>query len=87
MMGNFNKYVLNFMLFLTALFAKSVTAEDVLGQPKNWAIDLQLPVSTVAKDIYDMHFFVLILMTLITLFVLGLILWVCYRYSENRNKN
>ncbi len=86
MIGNFNKYILNFILLLSVFFAKAVFAEDVLGQPKNWAIDLQVPVSTVAKDIYDMHFFVLILMTLITLFVLGLILWVCYRYSENKNK-
>jgi cytochrome c oxidase subunit 2 len=58
----------------------------VLGKPKEWGLDLQTPVTTVAKDVYDMHFFVLIIITLITLFVLGLIIWVCYRYSEKRNK-
>ena len=58
-----------------------------LGVPTNWGIDLQNPISEVAKDVYDMHFFVLIIITLITLFVLALLIWVCYRYSEKNNKN
>ena len=33
-----------------------------------------------------MHFFVFIIITLITLFVLALLIWVCYRYSEKNNK-
>ena len=61
--------------------------ETGLGVPSNWGIDLQNPISEVAKDVYDMHFFVLIIITLITLFVLALLLWVCYRYSEKNNKN
>ena len=61
--------------------------EEGLGVPTNWGIDLQNPISEVAKDVYDMHFFVLIIITLITLFVLALLLWVCYRYSEKNNKN
>ncbi len=81
-----NKYYLKLLIFLSGFFALNATADEKSGQAENWGVDLQTPVSTVAKDIYDMHFFVLVLMTLITLFVLGLIIWVCYRYSEDRNK-
>jgi cytochrome c oxidase subunit 2 len=70
------------------LFSSFGFAEDSgLGVAKNWGIDLQNPISEVAKDVYDMHFFVLIIITLITLFVLALLIWVCYRYSEKNNKN
>ena len=89
------KQIMKFKIFgligvflITALHAfnnKSLGSETI-GAPKNWGIDLQSPSSTVAKDVYDMHFFVLIIITLITLFVLGLIIWVCYRYSEKKNK-
>ena len=34
-----------------------------------------------------MHAFVTIIMAIITLFVLGLIIWVCYKYSAKKNKN
>ena len=34
-----------------------------------------------------MHAFVTIIMAIITLFVLGLIIWVCYKYSASKNKN
>ena len=61
--------------------------EEGLGVPENWGIDLQNPISEVAKDVYNMHFFVLVIITLITLFVLALLVWVCYRYSEKNNKN
>ncbi len=75
-------------IVLTFLFPVLSNAnEDGLGVATNWGIDLQNPISEVAKDVYNMHFFVFIIMTLITLFVLGLLIWVCYRYSEKNNKN
>jgi cytochrome c oxidase subunit 2 len=75
-------------LIFSLLYPVFIQANDEgLGVPTNWGIDLQNPISEVAKDVYDMHFFVLIIITLITLFVLALLLWVCYRYSEKNNKN
>ena len=74
-------------LIFSLLYPVFIQANDEgLGVPTNWGIDLQNPISEVAKDVYDMHFFVLIIITLITLFVLALLLWVCYRYSEKNNK-
>ena len=84
--SDFKIYLLTTML--TFLFPVLSNAnEDGLGVATNWGIDLQNPISEVAKDVYDMHFFVFIVMTLITLFVLALLIWVCYRYSEKNNKN
>ena len=84
--SDLKSYLLTIML--TFLFPVLSNAnEDGLGVATNWGIDLQNPISEVAKDVYNMHFFVFIIMTLITLFVLGLLIWVCYRYSEKNNKN
>ena len=84
--SDFKIYLLTTMLtFLFPVLSNS--NEDGLGVATNWGIDLQNPISVVAKDVYDMHFFVFIVMTLITLFVLALLIWVCYRYSEKNNKN
>ena len=69
-----------------ALNAFSIANDEGMGIAKNWGIDLQIPNSEVATDVYNMHFFVLIIMALITLFVLALLLWVGYRYSEKNNK-
>ena len=83
---NFRKILFNFLM-LTLIPKIGMSTENGLGVPTNWGIDLQNPVSVVAKDVYNMHFFVLIIITLITLFVLALLIWVCYRYSEKNNKN
>ena len=64
----------------------SMANDEGMGIAKNWGIDLQIPNSEVATDVYNMHFFVLIIMALITIFVLALLLWVGYRYSEKKNK-
>ena len=63
---------IHFLTLVTCLLfpVLSQANETGLGVPSNWGIDLQNPISEVAKDVYDMHFFVLIIITLITLFVL-----------------
>ena len=88
MYTSFKKILLWLSLILPLNIVKLFSEEKLvdLGKPKDWELNLQNPVTTVAKDVYDMHLFVTILMALITLFVLGLIIWVCYRYSEKRNK-
>ena len=81
-----NKFIsLTIFSFLLSVFCNANETE--LGVPTKWGIDLQNPITEVAKDVYNMHFFVLIIITLITLFVLALLVWVCFRYSEKNNKN
>ena len=75
-------FILSTLTFLSLNYSK---AEETQGVAKDWGTDLQEPVTDVAKDVYDMHLFVTVIMALITLFVLGLLMWVCYRYSERKN--
>jgi cytochrome c oxidase subunit II len=46
---------------------------------------MQPAFSPMKQEIIDLHNLVLIMITLITLFVAGLLVWVCIRYNEKRN--
>ena len=81
---NFSFLILNITGFLFLVFNASY-AKEPNGIAVDYGVDLQNPVTSVAKDVYNMHVFVTIIMALITLFVLGLLIWVCYRYSASRN--
>ncbi len=88
-----NKIKRAFPLFLMIIstypimLLQSLNAIEPQGVAKDYGIDLQNPVTEVAKDVYSMHAFVTIIMAIITLFVLGLLIWVCYKYSASKNKN
>ena len=89
-LNQFKKGFLNLFLFLSAFslfFIQKLIAVEPQGIAKDYGIDLQNPVTEVAKDVYSMHAFVTIIMAIITLFVLGLLIWVCYKYSAKKNKN
>ena len=68
------KKTLFFLSFIFPLGNFKLFAEETMvdiGKPKDWGLDLQTPVTTVAKDVYDMHFFVLIIITLITAIIIN----------------
>ena len=56
-----------------------------LGQPVDWQLNLQQSASPVMTFIESFHNGLLILITLISLFVLGLLVWVCVRYNAKAN--
>ena len=76
-----------FISLYPILFIQKLIASEPLGIAKDYGIDLQNPVTEVAHDVYSMHTFVTIIMAIITLFVLGLLIWVCFKYSAKKNKN
>ena len=82
-----------FSLFLLVLLVcpnlliQNILAAEPQGIAKDYGVDLQNPVTEVAQDVYSMHAFVTIIMAIITLFVLGLLIWVCFKYSAKKNKN
>ena len=76
-----------FISLYPILFIQKLIASEPLGIAKDYGIDLQSPVTEVANDVYSMHAFVTIIMAIITLFVLGLLIWVCFKYSAKKNKN
>lgn len=84
------KNILGFTTLLAAL-VMSFSAQafeipnPVAGHPLPWQLGFQLPATPVMQKLYDLHYVLLVMITCITLFVLALLGWVCFRYSEKRN--
>jgi cytochrome c oxidase subunit 2 len=73
------------LLAVTA-FGVLLPAGAALAQkPRPWEIGMQPAFSPVKQQIIALHDLVMVIITVITLFVAGLLLWVCYRYSAKRN--
>ena len=88
MTNKLKKIIFSFIISLMvypAVYIHTLIAMEPKGIAEDYGVDLQNPVTEVAQDVYNMHAFVTIIMALITLFVLGLLVWVCYRYSAKKN--
>jgi cytochrome c oxidase subunit 2 len=73
-------------LAATMVFAGQALAEDLLGQPTPGAIDLQPAASVLKHDAIWFHNVILMpIITIITLFVAGLIAWIVIRYNAKSN--
>ena len=71
---------------MTAFYGAAAFAADTLGQPTNGAIDLQPGVTPLRHDAIVFHNQILMpIITAITLFVLGLLIWVVVRYNKRAN--
>jgi cytochrome c oxidase subunit II len=79
--------------FWAALCAVAVVAFGLVGmvtgawaaKPEPWQMGLQPPASPVMEEIEYFHNELLVIITVITAFVLGLLLYVMWRFSEKRN--
>ena len=75
----------------TAVFVASLSGGIVpkalaeAGQPVDWAINFQDSVTPVMDDLIDLDNVVLILITVITVFVLGLLLFIMVRFNAKAN--
>ena len=83
--------MVNRLLAVVAGFVFSLSAtpfalaQGVVGAPRPWETGLQRSYGPIKDRIIELHNLVLVIITLITLFVGGLILWVMYRYNAKRN--
>lgn len=79
--------------FWAALCAVAVAAFGLVGmitsawaaQPEPWQMGFQPAASPVMEEISHFHDILLVIITLITIFVLALLLYVVWRFSEKRN--
>ena len=55
------------------------------SEPKPWQMDLQEPAGIIATKATDLHNFLLVVITLISVFVLGLLVYVCITFREKPN--
>ncbi|MFV8559542.1 cytochrome c oxidase subunit II [Sulfitobacter sp. SBS6] len=87
------KHLLSFSGLMAAFSAVPVMAQEnlridgleIIGEPVDGKMGFQPAVTRVAQDIHDLDHLILIIITLITIFVTGLILWVAIRYNRKRN--
>jgi cytochrome c oxidase subunit II len=72
-------------LVFTLSAAPSVWAQGVVGAPQPWETGMQHSYGPIKNRIIDLHNLVLVIITLVTLFVGGLLVWVIFRYNAKRN--
>ncbi|HEY2357345.1 MAG TPA: cytochrome c oxidase subunit II [Phenylobacterium sp.] len=71
---------------LTAFWGASAFAAELIGQPTNGAINLQPGVTPLRHDAIFFHDKILLpIITLIMLFVLGLLMWCVVRFNKRAN--
>ena len=58
---------------------------SIASEPKPWQMDLQEPAGIIATKATDLHNFLLVVITLISVFVLGLLVYVSIRFREKPN--
>ena len=74
-------YIFSGVSILFTLFLSIAQASE----PKPWQMDLQEPAGIIATKATDLHNFLLVVITLISVFVLGLLVYVCIRFREKPN--
>jgi cytochrome c oxidase subunit 2 len=71
---------------LTAFWGASAFAEDLIGQPTDKSVMMQPGVTPLKHDAIFFHNDILFpIITVITLFVLGLLLWCVFRFNKRSN--
>lgn len=63
----------------------TVPALAVDGQPQDWQLGFQRSVTEIGDRIHGFHDLLLVIITLITVFVLGLLIWVAIRFNSKAN--
>ena len=71
---------------LTAFWGAAAMADDLIGQPTDKSMMMQPGVTPLKRDAIFFHNDILFpIITVITLFVLGLLLWCIFRYNKRAN--
>jgi len=55
------------------------------GQPAPWQMNFQTPVTNIAQDVVSFHNLLLWIITAISVFVLFLLVYVCWKFNEKAN--
>ncbi len=66
--------------------AASAQGLEIVGRPVDGLMGFQPAATELARDLQGLDHMLLIIITVISIFVTALLLWVAYRYSASRNK-
>jgi len=75
----------SFATLLAVMLPVAATAQTLLGQPTPWQLGLQPAAAERMRDIIGLHNFVLYIITVITLFVGALLVWIMVRFNAAAN--
>jgi cytochrome c oxidase subunit 2 len=75
------------LLFGGVIMAITLIEAAHAAAPVPWQMDLQPPAGSMAEMATDLHNLLLVVITLISLFVLGLLIYVGVRFRASRNPN
>ncbi|MFD2739180.1 cytochrome c oxidase subunit II [Sulfitobacter aestuarii] len=89
------KHLLSLSGLMASLAALPAMAQDnlridgleIVGKPTNGEMGFQPAATRLAEDLHFLDNLILVIITVITLFVTALILWVAVRYNRKRNPN
>lgn len=77
-----------FALVISLLLAPTLAfAEDVTGIAKPWQLNFQEPATPVMERLFDLHWGLTVLITIIAVFVLILLILVVVKFRESKNPN
>ncbi|NNE53956.1 MAG: cytochrome c oxidase subunit II [Sulfitobacter sp.] len=87
------KHFLSLSALMASLLALPAMAQqaldpsglEIIGKPVNGEMGFQPAATSLAQDIHDLDWLILVIITAITLFVTALIGWVIVRYNGKRN--
>jgi len=77
------KTALTLISFILAYIPTMAQAQD--GYAGSWQLGMQTSVTPVKKMVTDFHNMLMVIITIITLFVLSMLLWIAYRYRQSKN--
>lgn len=72
-------------VFFAPIWLATRASAQAVYAPKPWEMGMQASGGPLKTQEIDLHNLVLVIITLITLFVAGLLLWVMWRYNAKRN--
>jgi cytochrome c oxidase subunit II len=73
------------VLLMIVVLPGGVALAQAIGAPSPWEMGMQPAFGPLKQQQIDLHDLVLVIITVITLFVAGLLLWVMWRYNAKRN--
>mgnify|MGYP006276431721 CR=1 FL=1 len=76
------KYIIFSVLLSMCTF---LSVQGFAAEPLPWQLGLQDPATPVKEKLFDFHNLLLVIITGIVLFVLGLLIYVIFRYNEKTN--
>lgn len=72
-------------IFFALLACCTISLDLFAARPYPWQLGMQEPVSPVAEHVMHFHNILMIVLTVIAVFVLGLLIYVVVRFNEKRN--